>query len=87
MGLIKFRSEQAALVPEVYRALDPDALYDGKNKANMFMTSFLQRWIEERTPIRAVKVAGGWLEVDTSEELELYARLHAEGKLAGFVRI
>lgn len=87
MGLIKFRADQAARVGEAYRRLDPKACYDGKDKANMYMTSFLRHWAENYTPIRGVRVRGGWLEVDTSADLELYQRLHADGKLGALLHL
>ena len=87
MGLIKFRGSEACDIPSIYAELAPDALYDGKDLANMYMTSFLQHWIDHRGPIQAVMVNGGWLEVDTTDDLELYTSLHRQGTLDRFCRL
>jgi len=87
MGLIKVRADFAPRLPEVYRRLDPRGPYDGKDLDNMYMTSFLQHLIDHGQPVRAVPVDGGWLEVDSASDLELYNRLHAEGRLGDYCRL
>lgn len=87
MGLIRLRADSAARLGEVHAALDPEARYDGKDLDNMYMTSFLQHWIDTVSPVRAVPVAGGWLEVDTCEDLELYSGLAARAELDRFCRL
>ena len=72
---------------EVYRDLDPAGPYDGKDRDGMYMTSFLQHWIDTVSPVRGVVVDGGWLAVDTTEDLALYRRLHEEGTLGSFCRL
>ncbi len=84
MGLIRVRAEVAPHWPAVYQMLDPAGPYDGKNRANMYMTSFLQYLINHGHPVRAVPVDGGWLEVDSASDLELYARLQAEDRLSEY---
>jgi choline kinase len=76
MGLMKFSA-----------ALDPRGPYDGKDRANMYMTSFLQHWIDHVSPIAAVPVDGGWIEVDTVDDLEAYEQMHREGRLQEFCRL
>lgn len=87
MGLIRVRADVAPQWPAVYQTLDPAGLYDGKNRANMYMTSYLQYLIDHGHPVRAVPVDGGWLEVDSASDLELYARLQAEGRLDQYCRL
>ncbi len=84
MGLIQVRADLAPRLPEIHRRLDPRARYDGQDLDNMYMTSFLQHLIDRGQPVRAVAVDGGWLEVDSASDLELYNRLHAEGRLGGY---
>jgi choline kinase len=84
MGLIRIGREFAPRLVDVYRALDPRGPYEGRDRANMYMTSFLQHLIDEVTPVAAVVVDGGWLEVDTIEDLDIYEALHREGKLSEF---
>ncbi len=81
MGLIKVSRELCADLLRVYDGLDPSGVYDGKDLPNMYMTSFLQEMIDTGHPLRAVLVDGGWLEVDTREDLEEYRRMLAEGRL------
>jgi choline kinase len=74
MGLIKL---SAAAVPKVrkhYHALDRAARYEGRDFPNMFMTSFLQGLIDAGHEVYSVPVHGGWLEVDTLEDLAIYEK-------------
>jgi len=47
----------------------------------MYMTAFLQHLIDNVTPVAAVVVDGGWLEIDTTLDLETFESLHAQGGL------
>ena len=85
MGLIKVRADHAAMLVEHYDSLDRDGTYDGKNFRNLYMTSFLQSLIDSGKPIRAVCINGGWIEVDTVNDLLLYEQLHADNKLDKFI--
>jgi L-glutamine-phosphate cytidylyltransferase len=87
MGLILARAQVARNLPIIHRGLDPDGSYDGKSKAGMYMTSFLQWLIDHGRPVRAVPVDGGWLEVDSTTDLEFYERLHVEGRLDELCRL
>jgi choline kinase len=81
MGLIKVSAAFAPTFARVYSELDPAGPYDGKDRDNMYMTSYLQWLIDHGHPLFGVRVASGWLEVDTSEDLALYHRLQATGAL------
>ena len=87
MGLIKVSATMASEMVASYDALDPTGNYDGKDRANMYMTSFLQHLIDSGFPLQAVEVENGWLEVDTTEDLERYERMNNEAKLDRFVRL
>ena len=50
-------------------------------------TKRLQHWIDEVSPIRGVLVDGGWLEVDTCDDLARYQALEASGELAAHCRL
>lgn len=84
MGLILARSGAARELRSVYCGLDPEARYDGKSKPSMYMTSFLQWLIDHDRPVRSVPVDGGWVEVDSASDLELYEQLRGKGKLKEF---
>jgi len=77
MGMIKASADAARKLVKVY-----DGLPDTKRK--MFMTDFLQHLIDHKWAVHACPVNGGWLEVDTTGDLELYRRLDAEGRLDAF---
>lgn len=87
MGLIKISAKFAPSLVTIYKEMDRKAIFDGKNFPNMFMTSFLQYLIDSGQELRAVMVRGGWLEVDTARDLELYNKMHMEGKLSEYCRI
>ena len=82
VGLIRVRADAAPEWPARYDALDPAGPYEGRDRDHMYMTAFLQLLIDDGVPVDAVMVDGGWLEVDTLADLEVYERLHAAGTLA-----
>ena len=87
MGLIKISAEFVPKVVDIYKNMDRKAVFEGKSFSNMFMTSFLQYLIDSGQELRAVTVSGGWLEVDTAGDLELYNKMHMEGTLSEYCRI
>ena len=80
-GLIKIRADKINEFLKFYENLDNTAKYDGKDFDNMYMTSFLQLFINAGWIIMPAHVSHGWLEVDTVEDLQLYERLSTEEKL------
>jgi choline kinase len=68
-GLIKIRADHVAQLPEVWRAMDRDAIYDGKDFANMYMTSFIQHLIDSGWEARAALIDNGWAEVDCEADI------------------
>ena len=70
IGLIKIRKSILKKIREFYHGLDRDAIYDGKDFDNMFMTSFIQLIIDRLLPVKAVFISGGWVEIDTLEDLK-----------------
>ncbi len=84
MGLIKFSAKIMPEIRKLYHSLDPSALYDGKPPAKMFMTSFLQLVIDTLCPVQAAFIQGGWLEVDTGQDLALYEALEPKSALFDF---
>lgn len=81
MGLLKVRADKVDDFRAFYHKLDQNALYDGNDFRNMYMTSFIQAMIDSDWEIKAATVTHGWLEVDTSEELEDYELLAKDGDL------
>jgi choline kinase len=83
MGLVRVRGDCINRFISAYDDIDREAMYDGKDFDNMYMTSFLQHLIDTGWDVEAALVDGGWLEVDTSEELEFYSENISNGKLSG----
>jgi len=84
IGLIKIAREAQADVLAFYNGLDRSGTYDGQPFANMYMTSFIQGLIDAGQSVLAARTSGGWLEVDTIQDLEKYESLHTEGRLPHF---
>lgn len=74
IGLIKIRKEAWKKIINFYSTLDRSALYDGKDFDNMYMTTFLQKIINELMPAKAVIIEGGWIEIDSIKDLESYTK-------------
>ena len=87
MGLIKVRGDKVRAFRDAWQAMDRDALYDGKDFDNMHMTSFLQHLIDAGWDARAAFTDGGWLEIDTAEELELFSAMQQQGRLTDLIRL
>lgn len=89
IGLLKFSGEGRRAMQEVHDALASEARAAGEEARfdKMFMTDFLRALIERGHPITAVRIDGGWIEVDSLTDLALYEDLHARGELGRFVRL
>lgn len=87
IGLIKISGKDVKAFKKIWHEMDRNAFYDGKNFDNMYMTSFLQYLIDSGWDARAAFTKNGWLEVDTSDDLQLYERMQEEGRLDTFYRI
>lgn len=82
VGLIKVRADAIDKFAKRYRRLTEK---DEETYASVEMTHYLQSLIDEGWEIRSVPIEGGWLEVDTVEDLDLYRELYAQDKLSKFV--
>ena len=78
IGLTRVSADLAEEFLRSYLELDPNGPYDGKDRDNMYMTSFLQYMIDSGRPLKAVPIHKGWLEFDTVEDLATYRRLGSE---------
>ncbi len=72
IGLTKFSKKILPEIINFYKNMDKSKDYDGKNYSNMYMTTFLQHLIDAGNPIKGIIIHGGWLEVDTIEDLNKY---------------
>jgi len=72
IGLIKISKNVLSKVVEFYESLDKHKLYDGKDFNNMYMTSFIQLIIDNLLDVKPVFIDGGWIEIDSVSDLEIY---------------
>ena len=82
MGIIKIKAEFTENILNYYDSMDTKILYDGKSFNNMYMTSFLQYVIDQGESLYPVLVNGGWLEIDTVNDLIIYNDLFNANKLS-----
>ena len=87
VGLIRVRADVAPDWPRRFDALDPRGTYEGRDRDHMFMTAFVQLLIDDGVPVVAVAVDGGWIEVDTLEDLAVYSELADRNALDEYVRL
>ena len=85
LGLVKVRTDRIEKLRAAYHAMDRDAIYDGKDFDNMYMTSFLQHLIDTGWRVQGAPVQGGWLEIDTVDDLEVYETMHRRGELKKYI--
>ena len=49
-----------------------------KDIDNIYMTDFIEKLIKSKLPVKACLIEGGWLEVDSTKDLEIYNKLHRQ---------
>ena len=76
IGLIKIKKSLLPKFKSFYKNLDKQAIYDGKDYENMFMTSFLQIVADRLCPLTPVYINSGWIEVDAPSDLEYHSFLN-----------
>jgi choline kinase len=87
IGLVRFPAACHARLLAFYDGLDRTASYDGQPFQKMYMTSLIQQLIDHGWNVRPALIDGGWLEVDTLEDLQCYERLAAGGGLDALCRL
>lgn len=71
MGLFKFSHEFLPKIISIYDGLKKCAKFDGQDFENIYMTSFLQILIDKFHNAKAVKIEGGWCEIDFKSDLNI----------------
>ena len=71
MGLFAFSKGFSKIVVSLYDKMNKAIIYDGKDFANMYMTSFLQHLIDSGYNAKAVFAPSKWLEIDTKSDLDI----------------
>ena len=88
IGLIHVSAGFSAEFFAYYESLSgSDQLYDGKDFDNMYMTSYLQMQIDKGTTLNGVPIEGGWVEVDSVEDKEIYEKMIEDGKMSEICKI
>lgn len=81
IGLVNFPAATQKRVLDFYDGLDKQAMYDGQPFPKMYMTSFIQQMIDAGWVVCPALIDGGWLEVDTLEDMQRYETLQAKDEL------
>ena len=87
MGLIKVAAARATLLARVYDDMAKLPRYAGAAHGNMYLTDFLQQLCDLGWPVYGVRTAGGWLEVDSVEDLAIYHDLAERGELDRYCKL
>ncbi len=87
MGLIKVRADTVKAFKETWHSLDKKSFYDGEDIDNIYMTSFIQKFIDDGFKVEAAFTKGGWLEVDSRDDLDLYNELYRNNDLSKIIRL
>ena len=73
IGLIKIKKNVVTKIVDFYKYnLSKNTIYNGENFNNIYMTSFIQMIIDKLTQVKAVCVAGGWIEIDSLTDINKY---------------
>ena len=78
IGLIKISKEVIKKVIRYYENLNKLVLYDGKDYANMYLTTFIQMIIDNLMDVNPISTRGGWIEIDSIEDLNAYNKTEIE---------
>ncbi len=71
IGLIKISKNFLPKMISLYDSLDKNALFDGQDFDNMYMTSFIQAICDKFDNVKPVFIDGGWVEIDAKEDLDV----------------
>ena len=82
-GLLKFRKDSLPKIKSYYENLKLNI----RDYENLFMTDFIQLLIDSGFKVKAVPVFGGWLEIDTENDIKCYEKLIESKELNEYFRI
>ncbi len=93
IGLMKFQNVGLDLLKGFYKKAKNESL-KGNNILNpklafekSYITDLLQALVIEGHKIKAIPIHGGWLELDTLHDYEIYNQLHAKNELQNFISL
>ncbi|MFP6695871.1 MAG: phosphocholine cytidylyltransferase family protein [Alphaproteobacteria bacterium] len=87
MGLIKVSAQWVAKLRGVHDDMAALPHYAGAAHGNMYLTDYLQKPCDLNWPVHGVKIHGGWLEVDSVEDLAIYHNLADRGELDRYCKL
>ena len=82
MGLMKFSSEGVKQMKEAFHAAVNSGDLLGKDVENAYMTDLLQDAIDSNYLVTSIPVHGGWVEVDTVDDLNSYISINRINSIA-----
>jgi len=93
IGLMKFQKNGINLLKEFYD-LSKNASINGKNSLNpalpfekSYMTDLLQGMLNSGIKIKTVPIHGGWLELDSLSDFELYQKKWKDGSIFDIISL
>lgn len=72
MGMIKVSRKKIKEFVMFHKRLGDNSLFEGLDKRNMYMTSYIQLLIDFGWEVKPSLVEGSWLEIDSNDDLALY---------------
>ncbi len=91
IGLMKFQNNAIKKIKSFYNGCK--LTYERNNTnplnhnlpfKNSYMTDFLQGLIDNGSKLKAVTIAGGWLELDSMNDYNLYTKSNSEKLISKF---
>ncbi len=81
IGLFKISMKAKGVVLQAWKKLNEEGLVGDKSPKKMYMTEFIQHLIDLGLNVEAITFQGGWVELDTLKDLEVYTSIWISGKL------
>ena len=72
IGLIRFSKSIITEVKTFYKSLNFNTKYYGQYVNEMYLTTFLQLLIDNDFEVNPIYINGGWIEIDSIQDLENY---------------
>ena len=86
-GLLKIRFEGVARLQQSWRELQAMQVYAGESVTKIYMTSFIQYMVDSGVDVRADLIDGGWLEIDTVQDVSVFDFMYRKGFLTQFINL
>ncbi len=80
IGLIKIKKNIFKKIFKKYEEINI------KDKSKYYLTDFLQKLIDQKMNIKMIPINSGWLEIDSTSDLNLIKSLVKNGKITDFIK-